>query len=229
MSLSYSNYGDYIKHLKINNEPLDYSAYVKSQLASIEKSYADAVSDAKFNLATSSVGYGKSGERLGSRGLLGGGYAEYLSGISKNKYLGELSDAAELREGDLKAARQGYRDYITKYNSAQQKLYLRVVSDMTASDMRNLGELIEYANRAGLSNEYALSAANAAASAITERLKKSVIDAINSEGFSERESYEYAVSLGLSAELARELSDYAKRKNDIQINDDYLSGIKNKS
>ena len=229
MALSSNGYGDYLKLLGRGGEPVGYSEFVRDALKKIEKNYNTALADAKLTGISQSASYGSRAESLGSSGLLGGGYAEYLSEAAKSAERSAISAAADTRDKDTATARSGYRDYLKKFTEGQQKLYSKVVSDMTASDMRDFGDLIEYASGAGLSAEYALSAANAAEAAITEKLKKSVINAINSEGYTERESYDYAIALGLPMDIAKQLSEYAKKIHDEKINDDYLSGIKNKN
>ncbi len=205
-----------------------YSAFVREELKSAEADYLTAMKDARADSAKAMPTYGVSAERLGGSGLTSGGYAEYLSELAKDS-LKSAAKIAEAKYGEKEQkARISYADYIDKYTKNQEKLFTSVVSDMTKATLTDYNAMLEFANTAGLSGSYAKRAADSAMAAVTEKLRKSVLSAINNEGYSEAESYEYALKLGLKESIARELAEYARKMNEIKLDGGYLEGLKNK-
>ena len=223
---SYSSYGNFVKKLKRSNEPESYSAFIKRELKEDKKSFADALRAAGEKAIRNSSPYGKRGETLAGLGLEDSGYGEYISELSKSLFRGETAAAEKGYADAQKAAREGYADYIGKYTDEQEKLYGSVVSEMTDATLTDYDAMLRYAKEAGLSGEYARLAADSAKAAVTAKLKQKVMNAISEKHYSENESYDYAIALGLTPEIAAELSEYAKKMNEINPSGSYLDGLK---
>ena len=222
---SYKSYGDYARSIE-KNEKLGYTAYVKNELDAANDDYLRAMQRAKREAISSLPTYGISAESLASAGLQSTGYAEYLAGISKNNYRAAAESAERALDASDVKLRKSYADYVKDYTASQEKLYASIVKDMSAGTNADYDLMLEYASGAGLSDYYAKAAANAAKRAVTEKLRRSVIDAINNQFYSEKESYEYALQLGLGEEAAKELSEYAKKMRESRFSSDYLNQIK---
>lgn len=228
MAVSYKAYTDYVKRLKKTNEPMSYKDYMKSELSNAGGVFRDTLSRAKSEAVKSHPTYGKSGEALGKSGLTSGGYAEYLSELSKSAYKNATASAEGKYLDAQLAADGGYAEYVKKYTDEQEKLFKSVASELSESGLNDYNAMLDFAGAAGLSLEYAKRAADYARDAITVRRKESVMRAISENRYSGKEAYEYALKLGLSPEIAAELSEYAKKLNELQLSGDYLESLKNK-
>ena len=223
---SYSSYGNFVKKLKRSNEPESYSAFIKRELKDDKKSFADALRAAGEKAIRQSSPYGKRGETLAKLGLEDSGYGEYISELTKSRLKSESAAAEQSLADAQRAAREGYAEYIEKYAAEQEKLYGSVVEKITDAALTDYNAMLEFAKESGLSGEYAKRAVESAGKAVSAKLKQKVISAINDKRLSGKDSYDYAIALGLSPEIAAELSEYAKKMNEINLSGSYLDGLK---
>ena len=227
MALSYKSYDDYMRKLKNKNERISYSDYVKKELSAAEREYRGAVLNARSDALHNAPTYGSIAEELSGAGLSHGGYSEYLSDLAKSQYKNAIELADANFESQKNQAREGYKNYLLSYTENQEKLFSKVVADMSGSELADYDAMLDMASAAGLSYAYAKEAAKVSQSAVIARLRAKVINAINNDFYSEKESYEYAIKLGLGDDIARELSEYAKKIREIKLSGDYLDKIKN--
>ena len=89
--------------------------------------------------------------------------------------------------------------------------------------------MLKYATGAGLSAEYAKTAADTAYATRQETLRQNMLTMIVERGWGGTKTYEYAIMVGLEEKIAKELSDYAKKLQATDLSSDYLNQVKNKN
>ena len=99
--------------------PKSYEEYIREAGIDYRGEYATALRDARLTAARERVGYGASGEKIGSMGLLGSGYSEYLGQVAADGQKSRLSSLSEKKRESSEEARQGYSDYLADYERDQ--------------------------------------------------------------------------------------------------------------
>ena len=227
--MAYKSYEDYLKRLKRASRKISYGNFVKERLRDSTEELKAALARAKSDAFSSSVGYGKTAEALSDKGLLeNAGYSEYLGELSRKNYEAAVASAEKKQKDEQLAADSEYKEYERDYNDKQTKLVSKVIKDIDKLSITTYNDMLDYAAAAGLSEEYAKSAAGTAHAALTERLKQKVVDLIVNKLYGEKKTYDYAIKIGLDESVAKELSEYAGELRKSEINGDYLAGLKNK-
>lgn len=218
-------YGNYAKKLK-SRAGRSYISYATELLKRADTDYGNNVAEAKTRLLTADKGYGASAESLGVSGLSGaGGYAEYIGSLTKAGYKSANENAAKQLTSSRDSIKNDYADYMNEYEASQQKLIPDVIKDIDKLEMNKLSDMLSYALGAGLNGDYAKAAVEAAFNARTEKNRLRVVDAIINRSYGAKKAYEYAIRIGLSESVARELSDYAKKIRDSELSGSYLEGL----
>lgn len=227
--MAYKSYEDYLKRLKRASRKVSYGNFVKERLRDSTEELKEALARAKSDALSSSVGYGRTAESLSGKGLLqNAGYSEYLGELSRKNYEAAVADAEKKQKDERLTAESEYKEYERDYNDNQKKLLTQVTKDIDKLSITSYRDMLDYAAAAGLSEDYAKSAADTAHAVLTERLKQKVIDLIVNKLYGEKKTYDYAIKIGLDEAVAKELSEYAGELRKSELNGDYLAGLKNK-
>lgn len=186
--------------------------------AAIKRSFAEAVEQAITNRRRSGAGFGATAERLAEAGLERGGVGDYLEGRASGSLtaaLGKAENARLAAEATRRMEKEKEEAALDeKLNAIKNKvLYYALAEGITDYDL-----LYTYATNAGLDDADARAAALSGAAATKESIRKKAIAKVQSTIISKRltrnQAYEYAISLDLDEEAARELAELAYRMNE---------------
>lgn len=167
--------------------------------------------NAEAAYAKASPTYGAAAEAIGSAGLTGSGYAEYLSAAAEKQRQNALAAAEEGLAARRASLSDSYKEYLENYRKEQEKTYLAVTSKIASGNSLNYEAAYRYARGAGLSEEDARRAAGYGVSSAERRIRSSAARYIFSHHLTAAEARTYARGLGLSDEAVSLLADYADR------------------
>ena len=223
-----ASYDEYIKRLQQSNRKMSYRGFVKLRLRDSEGELKNALARAKRDALFGDIGYGTAAERIADTGLSANtGYSEYLGTLSKQKNAMAVSNVQNTYKAEAAKAASEYSEYEKDFAAAQSKLLTSVMKDIDTLSLNSYDDMLKYAIGAGLSTEYAKTAADTAYSAKVENMRQNVIDAIVTRGYGKSKTYDYAIKLGFDENIANELADYAQKLRDGELTSDYLNGLKN--
>jgi len=194
----------------------------------------DAVVTATTSSSFTSPTYGTKAKELSSGGLLSSGYADYLKSLAAR---GD-DESKRVAAGKIKIAndktREGYADYIRRYNENQEKLQQSYILDIVEKGLFDIDEAYKIALISGLSKERALySAAKGIAASKNAAIKKAISYA-KERGYTHEGAKKYAISLGLDENsanrVAESISGLTKEERDRYASmsvEDYIASLKN--
>ena len=190
----------------------------------------DAMRSAAQKQRTALSTYGTRAERLRELELADSGYARYLTARA-NKELKATENATRVQANDKIAdALRGYSNYVSSLEEAEGKLFDKTVKKITELGAINYEEAYKAAIAAGLSEDRAKEAARSGTDILINKVKADIAHDIVAKQLTERETYNYALSLGLSSVDARILAEYARKINEYvstpKHGDGYLGTMK---
>lgn len=204
------------------NTPKSYSEYLTSIQKDPTLDYENTVKNVSLEADAASPTRGKSAEALASYGLTNSGYAAFLKNEAEAAKKSALSDAKSAYQTATAKTANAYRDYVEDFLDKNNTSFESVVSSIKRNGTVNEADAYTYALRAGLPENYAKIAANAATVYNINELKKSVIEAVQRDGMGREHAIAYAKGQGLSDELAEEIGDYADSWNRIYKKSDSI-------
>ena len=204
----------YLENKRISEKGESYEKWLTKRSPSRELEYGDRLQALATGKARGLSTYGKAAEKLSDMGLTGSGYADFISSVAKKSERdGKISAQADFISSSAKDM-DSYKSYISALERENRKMY-----DSTVKSIVDLGYLdftaaYELAIGNGIDEKAAREAAQSATDTVKGRLKSKVLHAIVENTLTESETYEYAISLGLSAEIAKALALQAKKINE---------------
>ena len=224
-----ASYEDYVRRLQQINRRMSYKDFAKFRLKDSTDELKTAMKEANAAAYRADRDYGVRAESLSSRGLKDTGYSEYIDSLAKGAAAKAKNDAVGKYENEKREAFSEYDEYNEEYEAAQKKLFDSVLGKFGEHSLKTYDEMFKYAVGAGLSTEYAKTAASTGYAAHLENMRHQVVDLIVRRGIGRKEAYEYALKLGLDESVATELGEYAKRLRENELVSDYLDKFKNKN
>jgi len=203
----------YFKKKKKSADADTYEVWAAKNLPTDTGAHASIVR-AKTEHMTSSPKYGNLAEKLARVGLNSGGYSKFIKEKTDEKKRAEIRGAHEEMARDGAAAVTSYEKYLKEKDAAYEKLIKDTVSEIGSYGILNLESAMEIAKERGISEADIESVAKTATDTVRRRIRKSVSERIVSQQLTEKQTYEYARSLGLSEDDARDLANYARDIND---------------
>ncbi len=202
--------------------------YIKKYMNRIEKVSADekkhsyepktlfsgAIANAVSKKIKESAGYGTKAERLANLGLSNSGYADYINSRAAEKAKEHIDSAASLTLKTIAEERENAAFDERKILELQKKL----ISFTINNDIVDKPLLYDYAKALGISKDRLDTAVNYAISENEKHKRTKNYDKVHStiiyRRLTSKETYEYAISLGLSEEDAKKLADIAYKINE---------------
>ncbi len=217
---------NYLQNKKKENTATGYEDWLKTNGIQSEKIYADSIRDITGDYKRTRSEYGAVAEGLSNIGLTSSGYSDYLSGQAySNMQKRKAGAISKYAENEAKN-RTGYAEYLKE----RGEKYEKVLAGAQKSGIVNLEDAFSYALAAGLDNESAALLAKTVSDREKKRLRDSALDAIIKNKFNKKQAHEYALSLGLGEDVAKELAEYAYTMNSsAYYSSDYLDYIKDKA
>ncbi len=187
-----------------------YEEYAKEMGVDYEGDYAKSLRDAMTKQRRSAPSYGTTGQSLASKGLSGAGYASFLSDKIADTYAKDI----EAAEDDLATGRSrllnGYRDYLQRYSNNRAALRARVQKQLIDNQVYDKNSAYLYALDAGLSADEATAVSGTVYGAVRGRIRRQIIDRVAALELDAEGARLYALSMGLTEEDARSISESAK-------------------
>ena len=198
------------------NRPKSYSEYLSSALTEAKESYRAANEAAELRRARATAGYGETGERIGRAGLSVSGYADYLTKQAESDYRGELADARESYDAEVRRGEAEYAKYLDRHEAAETQILQNAIRKMTSDKIEGYEEGYRYAVTSGLSGERAELFArmcdaygNRDFRTLGTSARISMLREIMYNGLDYDSAYLYARALGASGGTAKRIAEYA--------------------
>lgn len=203
----------YLNKKPLSRDEAAYRSWAKKNGITADLALAAELSAAHADYKKSLSNHGSRAESLASAGLMGSGYADFLS-TGAAKALSDRIRAADKGYSDREAAsKSGYSKHLNAEAAARSKLI------STAKSKINSEGLVKYEDAYGKALELGLKAEDAekiARDTTTEMIgerRLKVISAIVNKRYTGKQAKDYALSLGLPDELAEELAELARKTN----------------
>lgn len=211
----------------------EYNAFARKNGINSTQRLARDLLTADTDFKKSLAGYGKKGEQLGSLGLTKSGYASFVNESANNLLKKRIVAADENYRAQELKGRKGYSDYLKaiteKETKENERLFKEVKSKLSEQGLTNYEEAYSLASEMGLSEKDADALAKESTEKAVRAARLKVISAIVNKRYSGKQAKEYATALGLSEELASELSELAESTNreiDLGKAEGYLEYLK---
>ena len=201
---------EYIKNKELENQKSTGESALALYKDDAKKALGERLSGIEADYMKALPTYGRTAEQLGSAGLGGSGYSEYLKGLAYLDMQKQKKGAREDYEGALKDAYKSYADYLESSAKRQQSLLSDTVKAITSESILDFDAAYRFAVTRGLSESDAKAAAKTAVDEVSRAVKARVISTIVSEGLTREGAVSYALALGLSSEIAEELGVFAE-------------------
>lgn len=215
------------------NAPKDYESWLlenNNTLADAKDAAMNAAASSSFTSPT----YGTKAKELSTGGLLSSGYADYLKSLAARSD----NESKRVAQGKIKIAndktREGYSDYIKRYNAQQEKIQQSYILDIIERGLFDIEQAYKIALISGLSKERALySAAKGITASKNEAIKKAISYA-KERGYTHEGAKKYAIGLGLDEKsadrVAESISGLTKEERDRYASmsvEEYIASLKN--
>lgn len=189
-----------------------YADFLRAEGDKSEDNYAYAERNADIAYDRARAGYGKTAERLASRGLAGGGYSAYLDANAYSEMQKSKREALERRNTSEKTNKIKYSDYLRDYEEKREKKLRDTVEKIAGYSPSDYGTAMEYAQISGLDGDIADIAANLGMEIgkprkFTAKEKSTLINTLVSKDYSRGNLYYYLTAIGMSQDEANELAD----------------------
>ena len=177
-----------------------------------DSTYEKAISDASSAYDRALSTYGKRAEALSRKGLLGGGYSDYLDANAYSEMqTARQNDLREKNTSDVKN-RIKYSDYLKDYSNERYKKMHNVIEGINENYIGDEEEAYKYALYNGIPSSIAaeLSKFGAGISGVngmSPNQKSKLITTLASNGYSRGNLYYLLTALGMSQNDANELAD----------------------
>ena len=203
---------------KKENEAADYAQYLReSGKESPDGAYLEALRKAEQAHALGAAEYGKSGEALRETGLLGSGYAAYLTAENARRRSEAERNAESKRLSEQLKLEGGYANYLAAHTKEQESRMNSAVKTILSENFESPEDAYRYALSIGLTDDRAktvrdMSRAHGSdgyrSASLSARL--SMLDYITRARMSYEEAYRYALALGAPEETAEQIARYAE-------------------
>ena len=203
----------YLENKGTKSPALDYSNFLKNKDYSAAGDYTRALIKAKNDLLRSRSEYGKRAESLHTEGLSNSGFADYLN---RSIAHGMRKTSAELESGLLTGLREEsekYREYAEAEQQKEASGYTGAVNKIVSSGTLDYDTAYKTAIGLGLSEDRAAQAAKKGVEAAKDKLKKQILSRIIINNLTSQQTKLYAEQMGLDAQEANKLAEYAKLLN----------------
>lgn len=197
--------------MQAHNSPKTFLEYVEGRAADYADEAADEQSAALTALGKRTSDYGSTAERLGSVGLGGSGYSDYLKEAARAESDALINEADEWEKGKKAYLKRSYLGYLERYQSKQQTLRTRVIGKLTAAKILDPDEIYSYAVSAGLSAEAAEGIYGSVYDSVARRLKSEILSKVYSEEIDPASAAYYAKSVGLQQKDVKAIAEAALR------------------
>ena len=222
----------YLENKTIANQKDSYESWAAKMGVDSKGIYERRLTDASTDYMKSKAEYGKISEALAGNGLSGSGYSDYITSRAYSDYQRAKDNAfSEYSENEIKN-RLGYSNYVKETDGKHDSLikdYVGYLVKLENSDrdnayidtLTNIGKqnIIDYdtayklALESGLDETLAASVAEIGTSIVKNGIKTKVMDSVVRYSMNEDEARQYALSLGLDADTAEEIAEYADSIN----------------
>ncbi len=172
----------------------------------------DGIEDAYRTYDRGSAAYGVTGEKLGQMHLAGSGYSEYLDQKAKDRLGTDMAAAQEEYQETLGKADKGYAAYLRQQGSRTKS----VIRSLDTQGVTDYDTAYAYGLISGLSGEsakiaatYITSITDKAVSQTVIRQRMSLLSQMIRLNLPKDVAYNYALSCGVTDEVAKELSEAA--------------------
>ena len=196
---------EYIKNKELANQRSTGEGVLALYKDDAKAALGERLSDIEADYMRSLPTYGKNAEALGQTGLLSGGYSEYLKGLAYQDMQKQKTNARRDYEGALRDAYKSYGEYLDSKAKTQQSLINDTIDAITGESILDYDAAYRFAVTRGLSEVDAKAAAKSAVDEVTRAVKTRVISAIVAQGLTREGAVSYAIAMGLSPEVAKEL------------------------
>lgn len=204
----------YIRNQALSNTKDSYAEWLRKNGTDSGKIYGETLRDIESDYRRARSEHGATAERLAGLGLSESGYSDYLNRAAYSEMQRKKLLAKDEKESLEKENAAGYSDYLEKYNEKNKKAFNSAISEIENAKITDYDAAYQYAKSTGLNESDAAAAAGLATDSVIKKIKESIIKEITSKKLTEKETAEYAKALGLSDDIAKELSEYAKSVNE---------------
>ena len=227
----------YVSNKEKTSSAEGYADWVKSYGIDSKNIYDSSIRDITADYERAKSGYGANAEALASLGLNGGGYSDYLAGKAYSGMQKRKSGARDKYTENERSNLSGYLSYVEGMRKESEeaekeasKKYSAIVDTIANAGITDYDKAYEYAQKAGLSDEDADSAARSANSIAYSKVFSDAFLTVIEKSFDEGQAEEYALAMGLTPEDAARISYYADRINkNYYYSSDYLKYLENKA
>ena len=189
-----------------------YAKWMTENGYSPEADLTEAIRDAYRTYDRSASAYGVTAEKLGQMHLSESGYGDYLDQKAKGRLSSEIRSAQEEYQDTLGEAKRGYATYLQEEGTRTKN----VISSLDAQGVSDYDTAYAYGISSGLARESAKIAATyisqmsaEAVSQTTIRQRMSLLAQMVRLNLPKDVAYTYALSCGVTDEVAKELSEAA--------------------
>ena len=187
-----------IKKLTAEPEKLSYKEFAsESLMKNSDDILNNAIADGKLKAVNDSVTRKSEKEKLMKDGLYFSGFRDYLKKSLADEINLDYKKALNTAAVNDYSNRQNYRDYIGKYNTAQEKIKQSVIDKIVNGGILDKEYALRLAKEAGLSDENAL---YTVASGVNKAKRKTVGDVLkyaHENALYPDVAKSYALNLGL--------------------------------
>lgn len=188
--------------LSRKNRAKSFEEYVAESGKDLTGALAEEKAEAKATLERDATNTGALGARLGGSGLSGSGYEDYMR--SRAELSAKERTEAAIHESELKrlSNTSGYTKYLNDREEVQNKLADAMVDKLSFEAIPDYDSMLDKMLSAGLSEERAVIAASTAYENASENAVYRAIAFARGNYLTAARAKEYAISIGLSEELA---------------------------
>ena len=190
--------------------PKTYAEYLDSENIDYMGDYRRGLRTANLNRAKSSSGYGALADELGSLGLDGSGYAEYLERSADEKKKKDVTGLKTIRDKAHSSAVRSYSDYLVDYETDQIRTSKSIRTELEGSGVIDKSQLYLLARGMGADERYA----KMLSESVYEKGKAEKIEKLLPQLLTMGADYETSKSIGLEMGLdksgAEELAERVK-------------------
>lgn len=204
---------DFIKNYKkTEKKPKSYSEWLNEQ--GNQPDFSDEIAEAQKEYDRKKASYGKRGEALSSRGLLGSGYAAYLDANAYSELQSTRRGIDEKRDLHELQKRKGYADYLSRENEKTEALGEKVLKNIIEYKAGDSSAAHLLGLMAGLDPESAKAIAEAGSSVVkyTEGImdseqKRAILYQTIDRRLSGNEAFAFAIACGMNEDDAQKIVD----------------------
>ena len=205
---------EYVKRKILDGGAKSYGEYISTMLPDKSKAYQNAHTAVIKSAISQGTSYGRLGERLAKSGLSRSGYSDYLKNRSAKAAENSIRGIRADYEASGATESSAYGEYLKKLGEEGNSIYESAAKKLKSAHLIDYEKAYSMALDLGLKGEIAEELAESAVSEERETVKEDVISKMLEKGFSELQTYRYALSRGLSSADAKELKLIARRLNE---------------